>query len=276
MLAVMRFDDASTGKPIAVVVNFAAHPMMTNERILKYSADYPGFMKKKVESQLRHALRLHAGGRGRHERQRANTTARRSSARMLGDLVIQLARIGQDPGSAASLDQRQSRPFSVPLADRFLESPGDRARTPAQFVSPSWSATFRGASFKDGVPVELNTILLNGDMALVGGVGRVLLRTTRIGSRSARTCRMTLVLRLLQRPQHVLPHDRGRLRRGLRSRRASLARGSRRRRTSDEPGPRQPVHDARQAPPLGRCAGDGTCADGVDLPAVGVCASAGS
>ncbi len=51
MLAVLRFDD-QLGKPIAVLVNFAAHPVMTEGKILKYSADYPGFLKNKVEATL--------------------------------------------------------------------------------------------------------------------------------------------------------------------------------------------------------------------------------
>ena len=51
MLAVIRFDDLQ-GKPIAVLVNFAAHPVMTDEKLLKYSADYPGFLKRKVEAEL--------------------------------------------------------------------------------------------------------------------------------------------------------------------------------------------------------------------------------
>ena len=51
MLAVIRFDDEA-GKPIAVLVNFAAHPVMTDTKILKYSADYPGFLKNKVEAEL--------------------------------------------------------------------------------------------------------------------------------------------------------------------------------------------------------------------------------
>src|SRR5262245_29442374 len=51
MLAVLRFDDEA-GKPIAVLVNFAAHPVMTDTKVLKYSADYPGFLKGKVESEL--------------------------------------------------------------------------------------------------------------------------------------------------------------------------------------------------------------------------------
>ncbi len=51
MLAVIRCDDLA-GKPIAVLVNFAAHPVMTDEKLLRYSADYPGFLKRKVEAEL--------------------------------------------------------------------------------------------------------------------------------------------------------------------------------------------------------------------------------
>src|SRR2546425_8548519 len=47
-LAVMRFDDLS-GKPIAVLVNFAAHPTMAPASTLKFSADYVGAMKAAVE-----------------------------------------------------------------------------------------------------------------------------------------------------------------------------------------------------------------------------------
>src|SRR5262245_53297545 len=50
-LAVIRLDDLSD-KPIAILVNFAAHPVMTEAKILKYSADYPGFLKNKVEAEL--------------------------------------------------------------------------------------------------------------------------------------------------------------------------------------------------------------------------------
>src|SRR5438552_113831 len=46
-LAVMRFDDNS-GKPLAVVINFAAHPTMIPAETLKFSADYVGVMKETV------------------------------------------------------------------------------------------------------------------------------------------------------------------------------------------------------------------------------------
>ena len=51
MLAVIGFDDQA-GKPITVLVNFAVHPVMTGEKLLRYSADYPGFLKRKVEAEL--------------------------------------------------------------------------------------------------------------------------------------------------------------------------------------------------------------------------------
>jgi neutral ceramidase len=50
-LAVMRFDDLS-GKPLAVLVNFAAHPTMIPAGTLKFSADYVGAMREKIEKEF--------------------------------------------------------------------------------------------------------------------------------------------------------------------------------------------------------------------------------
>jgi neutral ceramidase len=48
-LLVLRIEDMA-GKPIAHAVNFAAHPTMTPTGTLKFSADFPGAMAKKVEA----------------------------------------------------------------------------------------------------------------------------------------------------------------------------------------------------------------------------------
>jgi hypothetical protein len=50
-LAVLRLDDVA-GKPLAIVVNFAAHPTMLAGSDLRWSADYPGAMMNTVESAL--------------------------------------------------------------------------------------------------------------------------------------------------------------------------------------------------------------------------------
>ena len=68
MLAVVRFDDEQ-GKPISVLVNFAAHPTMINAIVLKFSADYPAAMKKKVEGEFGTHCVFMQGAVGRHERQ---------------------------------------------------------------------------------------------------------------------------------------------------------------------------------------------------------------
>src|SRR5947209_7719548 len=47
-LSVIRLDDGA-GKPLAVVVNFAAHPTMIPTETLKFSADYVGALKQTVE-----------------------------------------------------------------------------------------------------------------------------------------------------------------------------------------------------------------------------------
>jgi hypothetical protein len=46
------FVEGTDGKPIAVAVNFAAHPTMLPTALMKFSADYPGAMAKRVEESL--------------------------------------------------------------------------------------------------------------------------------------------------------------------------------------------------------------------------------
>jgi neutral ceramidase len=168
MLAVIRFDDAASGKPIAVVVNFAAHPVMTNERILKYSADYPGFMKKHVESQLDTHCVFMQGASGDMSVNAGQYSGPQKFGEHLGDLVIELAK--------ATKTQVPPHPSIKGRVDHFLF----HSRT--DFANPLVTALYSRAffpelvrnfvaEFQDGVPVELNTILLNGDTAVVGGSG---------------------------------------------------------------------------------------------------------
>jgi neutral ceramidase len=61
-LAVIRFDDAN-GKPLAILVNFAAHPTMLSGSDLRWSAEYPGVMMKTVEAAMQtHCLFMQGAG----------------------------------------------------------------------------------------------------------------------------------------------------------------------------------------------------------------------
>lgn len=49
-LVVLRLDDAQ-GRPVAHLVNFAAHPTMLPARLLEFSPDYPGALAREVEKE---------------------------------------------------------------------------------------------------------------------------------------------------------------------------------------------------------------------------------
>ncbi|APW62863.1 neutral/alkaline non-lysosomal ceramidase N-terminal domain-containing protein [Paludisphaera borealis] len=51
-LTVIRFDRPD-GAPLAVLVHFSAHPVMTPGAVLSFSADYPGALRNTVEQELK-------------------------------------------------------------------------------------------------------------------------------------------------------------------------------------------------------------------------------
>jgi neutral ceramidase len=167
MLAVLRFDDAA-GKPIAVLVNFAAHAVMTDEKIMKYSADYPGFMQRRVEDLLKTNCLFMQGAAGDMSVNAGPHKGPQGFGDYLGDVVAELAKSAHSSVPA--------HPSIQGKVDDFVF----RSRT--DFSSPRVLMGYSRAffpeltrnfveEFRDGVPTELNTILLNGDTALVGASG---------------------------------------------------------------------------------------------------------
>ena len=51
-LGVLRVDDAASGKPLAVLINFAAHPTVLGARNFEFSADYVGYARQHLERLL--------------------------------------------------------------------------------------------------------------------------------------------------------------------------------------------------------------------------------
>ncbi len=51
-LSVIRFDDELTGKTIALVINFSAHPTILPAQLRMFSAEWPGRMKNNVNAAL--------------------------------------------------------------------------------------------------------------------------------------------------------------------------------------------------------------------------------
>lgn len=168
MLAVIRFDDRD-GRPIAVLVNFAAHPVMTDVKLLKYSADYPGFLKNKVEAELRTKCVFMQGAAGDMS---PNPVAGRWEPRGFGetvaDRVIALAR--------SIRAEAPAHPSVKGTVDTF------HFKTRVDLKDPRVAGIFERSYFPeitrayvklygDALAAELDTVLLNGEIALVGGSG---------------------------------------------------------------------------------------------------------
>ena len=168
MLAVVRFDDLA-GKPIAVLVNFAAHPVLTDTKVLKYSADYPGFLKTTVESELAaKCVFIQGAGGDMSVNVGDGPKGPKGFGETLADHVIALAR--------AAKTEVPASPSVKGVVDTFHFKTRVSLRNPLVAIAyersffPELSRNY-AKLFGDGLTAELNTVLINGDLAIVGGSG---------------------------------------------------------------------------------------------------------
>ncbi len=166
MLAAIRFDDLN-GKPIAVVANFAAHPVTLPAELLKFSPDYPGALQKKVESALGTNCVFMQGAAGDMSPNRGELDTN-AYGEVLGDHIVSLAqsietKVPKQPSIKAKVNKFKfgSR---VDFGNRLLVATFERAFFP-ELVS-NFVAEYQG-----GIEPELSTVLLNGELALVTGSG---------------------------------------------------------------------------------------------------------
>jgi hypothetical protein len=165
-LAVMRFDSLD-GKPLAVIVNYAAHPVTLPLQLLKFSPDYPGALQARVESQLGAPCVFMQGAAGDMSPNLGDLDTKAYGA-TLGDQVVDLAasvqtEVPKEPSIQAKVD-RFHFGSRVDLSNPILMLTFERAFFP-ELVHNLME------EFRDGIKPELTTILLNGEVALVGGSG---------------------------------------------------------------------------------------------------------
>jgi hypothetical protein len=89
-LAVLRFDDSS-GKPLALLVNFTAHPTMVPAATLKFSADYVGVLRTSVEKELGADVVFIQGAAGDQSVNQGLHKGYEAFGRALGQEVIRIA-----------------------------------------------------------------------------------------------------------------------------------------------------------------------------------------
>jgi len=166
-LSVMRLDNAA-GKPLAIVVNFAAHPTMLPGRTLRFSADYVGALKAEVTKETGAAAIFMQGAAGDQSANEGPNKGYQAFGQALAREAVKLAMpLAPEETAHPSLECREER-------FRFA------ART--DFANPLIRAAYEKAFFPelvpnyideyaDGVRPRLTVALVNGDVALVGVSG---------------------------------------------------------------------------------------------------------
>jgi len=169
-LSVIRLDRAD-GTPLAILVNFAAHPTMTPGEDLRFSADYPGYMMARVQDELGGTCVFLQGAAGDLS---ANADGRSVAefGKALGDAVIEVARLA----TPVMLDDAsiQSREDDFHFESRVDFSPPLVLELFAQAFYRDL-AVAGIAEFAPGIRPHLTTALLSDGrrplLALVGASG---------------------------------------------------------------------------------------------------------
>lgn len=166
-LAVMRFDDAA-GKPLAIVVNFAAHPTMIPSKTLEFSADYVGALKAEVTKQTGAAAIFMQGAAGDQSTNPGPNGGYQEFGQALGREAVKLAN-SLEPRDVPhpSLDCREERLTFSSRTD--FNNPLVRAAFAKAFF-PELIPNYID-EYAEGIRPRLTVALLNGEIALVGASG---------------------------------------------------------------------------------------------------------
>ena len=170
-LQVMRLDTLD-GKPIAVLVNFTAHPTMISAMVLKFSADYVGAMKATVREALNCNVIFMQGASGDQSVNEGPEELGRKGYQKfgaaLGREVVRLASpLYTEVPAKPALEVKEDR-FTFPSRVNFKDT----------FVVMQYKSAFFPElipnfvdEYEQGVRPRLTVALLNGDIALVGVSG---------------------------------------------------------------------------------------------------------
>src|SRR5262249_3275583 len=165
-LAVMRFDDMG-GKPIAMLVNFAAHPTSIPAEELKFSADYVGALRAQIETDTGATAIFMQGAAGDQSTDRGNLTYQQYGQALAREAVKLAESVKCEAPEHPSLKVMEDRvrfssriDFSNPVVMGLYEKAFFPELIP-NFVD----------EYKDGIRPTVTVAILNGDIAMVGVSG---------------------------------------------------------------------------------------------------------
>jgi neutral ceramidase len=164
-LLVMRIEDR-TGKPIAHLVNFSAHPTMLPAELLEISADFPGAMAKLVEAATQAPCLFLQGAAGDlSANPPAGVKGPDEFGKRLGEEVLRLAKsieiASPKKQELAACRQDFTFPCAIDITNPFVKAALERAFFP-ELIG------FFEKEYRDGVKPVLTVAMLDGSVGFVG------------------------------------------------------------------------------------------------------------
>jgi neutral ceramidase len=187
--ATIRLDRAD-GSTLAVLFNYACHPVVMGGDNYQYSADYVGAASAVVESQLKTKCLFLQGGCGninpymdKTPLDQGGIEEMRKMGRTLGDLLTKTARETVTAVPARPSIQYEAR--LIPVRVRWdLENPEVRAIL-SKAYGPRFDNYISKTVKNNRVQCTLTTLVIDGDLALVGMPGEIFVQfQTAIKTRS--------------------------------------------------------------------------------------------
>ncbi len=166
-LAVVRVDSLD-GKPIAILVNFAAHPVNLSIMDRRFSSEYPGQMMNTVEAALATNCLFMQGAEGDLSCNKGNLENIEAFGKAMGEKVVEIAKGIQTAApkkpSIQGIDTEFTFKSRLDLFNPFVQS------VLKQGFFPEMIAMLDECQNNIIRPV-LTTVLISRQLALVGGSG---------------------------------------------------------------------------------------------------------
>ncbi len=165
-LAVMRIDTAE-GKPLAVLVNWAAHPTTLPSSTMQFSADYVGVLKQRIAAETGASALFIQGAAGDQSIDRSKGDYKSYGTALAAEVLkldLSLTPQSVDKPSLKIKEERLHFTPRVDLRNPFIATMFDKAFFP-ELVSNYQD------EYANGVQPLLTVALVNGDIALVGASG---------------------------------------------------------------------------------------------------------
>jgi hypothetical protein len=165
-LLVVRVEDRA-GKPVAHLVNFAAHPTMRDAKLRTFSADYPGALAGLVEKETGAPCLFLQGAAGDLSANPGKERTPEEFGRALGREVLKMAGSARCTLAEGKLDVRE---HDFTFRKRIdLSNPLVRAGLGLAFFPEL--VNFYEREYREGVRPHLTVALLGGKVGLVGVSG---------------------------------------------------------------------------------------------------------